>query len=139
MGRSRGFTLVEVMIAMGISIVLIGGAMAAHVSNLSFYRSTQGRSSLYQDAILLIEFYRNEVMAAGGGSIRAWQALSMKTTAWFGESCPPAISRIDSQSAPSICPFKSALSPAKSMPRTSKSLGPGREFAACNQMSPTMN
>jgi hypothetical protein len=55
--------------------------MAAHVSNLSFYRSTQGRSSLYQDAILLIEFFRNEVMAAGGGSIRAWQSL------WIEDNC----------------------------------------------------
>ncbi len=79
--NQRGFSLVEIMIAMGIATFLIAGAMTAHVSNLSYYKTTESRSSLYQDSLLLIEYLRGELMQAGGGSVRAWMGI------WVEDAC----------------------------------------------------
>lgn len=77
----NGFTLVEVLIAVAIATVLIAGAMTAHVSNLSFYKTSEGRVNLSQDGILLIDYLRNELMPAGGGSIRSWMGI------WVEDNC----------------------------------------------------
>jgi len=81
MPRQQGFTMVEILIAMGIATFLIAGAMTAHVSNLSFYKTTESRSTLYQDSLLLIDFLRLELMSAGGGGVRAWMGL------WVEDNC----------------------------------------------------
>lgn len=81
MGRPNGFTIVEMLIAMAIATFLIAGAMTAHVSNLGFYKTTETRSTLYQDSLLLIDFLRGELMQAGGGSIRAWMGI------WVEDDC----------------------------------------------------
>ena len=79
--NQRGFSLVEIFIAMGIATFLIAGAMTAHVSNLSYYKTTESRSTLYQDSLLLIDYLRAELMQAGGGSVRAWMGI------WVEDNC----------------------------------------------------
>lgn len=76
-----GFSLVEVLIAMGIATFIIVISTGVHISNLRYFRTTEGRTNIYQDAILISEFFRNELMAAGGGSVRGWMGL------WVEDNC----------------------------------------------------
>lgn len=71
----RGFTITELLIAMGIATFVIAVSTGVHISNLRYFRTTEGRSTIYQDSILIGNYLRGEVLGAGGGSIRGWMGV----------------------------------------------------------------
>ncbi|MGE4132799.1 MAG: PilW family protein [Bdellovibrionales bacterium] len=72
---NRGFTLTELLIAMGVGVFLISVSVTLHVVNLNQFRSTELRSYMAQDSLLLSDFFRTKIMAVGGGPIRGWMGL----------------------------------------------------------------
>ena len=50
--RSRGFTLVELLIAMVLSMVVIGAVIAVFVANRQSYRATEGLSRVQENVRL---------------------------------------------------------------------------------------
>lgn len=66
---------------MGIATFIIAMSTGVHISNLRYFRVTEGRSTIYQDAILIGNFLRGELLGAGGGSIRGWMGI------WVEDDC----------------------------------------------------
>ncbi len=59
--RSRGYTLVELMIAMTVFLFLVGGVIFAHLFGLSMFRITETKLNATADARQLIGNLANEV------------------------------------------------------------------------------
>lgn len=78
-----GFSIVELLIAMGLATFIIAISTGVHISNLHYFKTTEGRSTIYQDAILIGGWLRNELMGAGGGSVRGWMGI------WVEDDCGP--------------------------------------------------
>lgn len=77
----HGFTLTELMVAMAISLTILIMGAGVYLGSLGLYIGMQSRSSLSQDAILLVDYLRNELIVAGGGSVRAWMGI------WVEDNC----------------------------------------------------
>jgi prepilin-type N-terminal cleavage/methylation domain-containing protein len=79
--NQRGVTLIELMVAMAIASGLLVISMTLHLSSLQVFRSTEDFASLSQDSYLITDYFRNEIMSAGGGSVRGWMGL------WVEDKC----------------------------------------------------
>ncbi len=77
----QGFSLIEMLIGMGLISFIIVLSANVHITNLQIYKTTESRVSLTQDSLLLVEYFRNQVIAAGGGSIRSWMGI------WVEDNC----------------------------------------------------
>jgi len=63
--RSRGFTLVELLIAMVLSMVVIGAVIAVFVANRQSYRATEGLSRVQENVRLAFEQMARDLREAG--------------------------------------------------------------------------
>ena len=63
--RSRGFTLVELMISMLLGLVVIGGAMGVIQANRQSYRTNEGLSQVQESARTAFELLARDVRQAG--------------------------------------------------------------------------
>jgi type IV pilus assembly protein PilW len=93
MRRLRGFTLIELMVAMVLGLVIIGGATSLIVANRQSYRTNEGLSQVQESARTAFELLSRDAREAGisgcnnnnrmantldtGGGISWWQT-------WFG-------------------------------------------------------
>jgi len=73
-----GLTLMELMIAMGISSFLFVVTMSLHVQTLQMFQNNEDYASLNMDSYLLNDYLRIEVMKAGGASTRGWMGLHVE-------------------------------------------------------------
>ena len=60
MRRPGGFTLVELMIAMVLGLVIIGGATSLIVANRQSYRTNEGLSQVQESARTAVELLSRE-------------------------------------------------------------------------------
>jgi type IV pilus assembly protein PilW len=63
--RSRGFTLLELMISMVLGLVVIGGALGVVLSNRQSYRTNEGLSQVQERARTAFELLARDVRQAG--------------------------------------------------------------------------
>lgn len=82
MARANGFSLVELLIALGITTFLVTISATLHLQSMEMMKNTENRTMLTQDAILLIDYLRNEAIGVGGGSVRGWMGV------WAEDNCP---------------------------------------------------
>lgn len=85
-GRSeRGFTLVELMIALVLGLVVIGGVISVLLSNQQTYRSNQALSQVQDGSRTAFEFLARDIRQAGltgcGSSVPVNSVLN--STAWW--------------------------------------------------------
>ncbi|MDY6948372.1 MAG: prepilin-type N-terminal cleavage/methylation domain-containing protein [Pseudomonadota bacterium] len=64
-GPTRGFTLIELMIAMLLGLVVIGGALGVMLANRQSYRTSEGLSQIQESARTAFELLAHDVRQAG--------------------------------------------------------------------------
>lgn len=62
----RGFTLVELMIAMLLGLVVVGGAISVLISNKNSYRTNEGVSQIQESARTAFELLARDIRQTGG-------------------------------------------------------------------------
>jgi prepilin-type N-terminal cleavage/methylation domain-containing protein len=77
----NGFTLVEVLVAAAISLTVMLVGTQLYLGSVSAYSGLKQRTSLSQDALMLVDYLRNMLLVAGGGSVRAWMGI------WVEDNC----------------------------------------------------
>lgn len=78
LSSQAGVTLIELMVAMGISSLLLVASMSLHLETLKAFQTNEDYSSLNMDSHLLNDYFRTELMKAGGGSIRGWMGIHVE-------------------------------------------------------------
>ena len=63
--RSAGFSLVEVMVALTISLILLGGAVSILVTSKSTYKVTEQQSLVQENARFALEFLARDLRLSG--------------------------------------------------------------------------
>lgn len=64
--RQGGFSLVELMVALALGLVIIGGVISIFLTNQQAFRTTEGLSRLQENARLSFELMARELRQAGG-------------------------------------------------------------------------
>jgi type IV pilus assembly protein PilW len=86
MKRSRGFTLVELMIAMVLGLVIVGSVMAVMLANKRSYRTNEGLSQVQESARTAFELLAHDLRQADGNgcttSTRTTNVLTPRTAWW---------------------------------------------------------
>lgn len=77
----KGFSLIEMMIAMAITVFFLVISSSLHITTLRVHRAMEDRVALTQDSLLLVDYLRNRLVGSGGGTVRAWMAL------WHEDNC----------------------------------------------------
>lgn len=73
----RGFTILELLVAMTMSAVVATAAISATVALQRSFAGARDRLARVDDARLLLEPLVDRVRLAGGGLVRPWQAISV--------------------------------------------------------------
>lgn len=74
---SRGFSLVELMVAMVLSIALIGGALMVYSSTSSSYRAQEANAQLIESGRTAIELISRDLRMAEYWRCIGWQAANL--------------------------------------------------------------
>ena len=64
--RSRGFSLIELMVAMALGLVLIGGAISVMLANKRSYQASEGMSQIQESARTTYELIARDIRQTGG-------------------------------------------------------------------------
>jgi type IV pilus assembly protein PilW len=64
-GKQKGFTLVEIMVALTLSMVLIGGVIQIYISGKESYRVQKELARLQENQRIAMEFIQNDIRRAG--------------------------------------------------------------------------
>ncbi len=84
--RQAGLTLVELLVALVLGIVIIGGVLGIFLSNQQAARSNEGLARVQENARVAFELMAREVRQAGGnacGATTTSNVLSNANTAWW--------------------------------------------------------
>jgi type IV pilus assembly protein PilW len=86
MNKARGFTLVELMIAMVLGLVIIGSVMAAMLANKRSYRTNEGLAQVQESARTAFELLAHDIRQSDGNgcgrSLRTANVLTAGTQWW---------------------------------------------------------
>ncbi|NGY06281.1 PilW family protein [Solimonas terrae] len=109
--RQRGFSLIELMIAMVLGLVVIGGATSVFLSNKQSYRSNQALGQVQENARIAFELIARDVRQAGltgcGNSGRVGNVLNnakpaVTTPAWYVDFDTPIRGYNDGDNDPAV-------------------------------------
>lgn len=85
--RAGGFTLVELMVAMLLGLVVIGGVVSVFITNQQVYRSNKALSDVQDSARLAFEMIARDMRVAGltgcENSGRIANVLNSNTSNWY--------------------------------------------------------
>jgi type IV pilus assembly protein PilW len=84
--HQAGFTIVELLVALVLGVVIIGGVISIFVSNQQAARSNEGLARVQENARVAFELMAREVRQAGGnpcGATTTSNVLSNSLTAWW--------------------------------------------------------
>jgi len=91
---SKGFSLVELMVAMVLGLMLLAGVISMFIANRQVYRTNENISRLQEAARIVNELMGREIRAAGGNQCGARPPLpptSFSPPPWWSQwSNPPA-------------------------------------------------
>lgn len=65
MKRNAGFTIVELLVAMTLGLIVVGGAAAVLISSASIYRTSDGRAQIQESARFSLALMQEDVRMAG--------------------------------------------------------------------------
>lgn len=86
--RSRGFTLVELMISLVLGLIVIGGVVSVLLSNKQSYRTNEGLSQIQESARSAFELMARDVRQAGAtgcsNTDRIANVLDPTKSDWWG-------------------------------------------------------
>lgn len=83
--KQKGYTLIELMVAMVLGLIIIGGVISVFVSNQQAFRTNENLGRLQENARISFELMAREIRQAGGNPCGAQQVsnvLNDKTTQW---------------------------------------------------------
>lgn len=75
--RQRGFGLVELMVAMVLGLILIGGVLSIFLSNQQAFRSNEGLARVQENARISFELMAREIREAGGNPCGAKDVVNV--------------------------------------------------------------
>ncbi len=84
----RGFTLIELMIAMVIGLVVTGAAIGIFLSNQKIYRSSEAMSRMQENMRTAYDLLARDLRVAGGNACNTRavsNALTIGTGEWWGQ------------------------------------------------------
>lgn len=83
--RTRGFSLVELMIAMVLGLILIGGVISVMLANKRSYRTNEGLSQIQESARTAYELLARDIRQTGGTGCDNAQRMAnvLSTSAWW--------------------------------------------------------
>lgn len=87
-GRMRGFSLVELMIALLLGLIVVGGVISLFVNNQQAARTNEGLGRLQENARVAFELMAREVRQAGGnpcGAVVIANTLANPTANWWSD------------------------------------------------------
>ncbi len=93
---SRGFTLVEIMISMGVALVIIMGSMVAVMNGARWHRAAEANEAITSLTTVVLDTVGRDIQSAGGGALKAWQAI------WIENSSDPG-------AGGALCPARAPL------------------------------
>lgn len=109
--RIRGFTLVELMIAMLLGLMLIGGVIAAFIANSQVFRVNENIARIQESARIANELMGREIRGAGGnpcGTPLVANVLNNSSTAWWANWANGIVQGWDGNEAASFKGFGTA-------------------------------
>ncbi|MCP3675342.1 MAG: pilus assembly protein PilW, partial [Gammaproteobacteria bacterium] len=74
-----GMTLVEIMIALVLSLVLIGGIITVFIANKATFRSQEGLAQLQENGRMALSILTNDIRNAGYGGCDFQKAIITNT------------------------------------------------------------
>jgi type IV pilus assembly protein PilW len=83
---SRGFSLIELMVAMVLGLVVIGGVISVMLANKRSYRANEGLSQIQESARTAYELIARDIRQSGGTGCDNAKRMSMAVTnsgAWW--------------------------------------------------------
>src|SRR4051812_44654686 len=85
--RSRGFSLVELMVAMALGLVVVGGVVSVLMANKRSYRANEGLAQVQETARTAYELIARDVRQSGttgcDNARRMGNLLSNASTVWW--------------------------------------------------------
>lgn len=88
-GLSSGFTLIELMVAMLLGLVVIGGVVSVFLANQRTYRTNQALGDVQDGSRLAFELMARDIREAGltgcNNNGRMANVLNNKSTAWWAD------------------------------------------------------
>ena len=85
--RSRGFSLVELMVAMALGLVIVGGVVSVMLANKRSYRTNEGLSQIQESARTAYELIARDVRQSGttgcDNARRMGNLLANASTVWW--------------------------------------------------------
>lgn len=104
----QGFTLVELMVALGLSSIVVGAAFALFINTNRVYQSTGQTSRLQQEARAALDIMAFEMQSAGFGSINP-SLLDSTYAATAEDEVTFTQTTANSASGPDVIQFKASL------------------------------
>jgi prepilin-type N-terminal cleavage/methylation domain-containing protein len=80
-GQVKGFTLIEVMVAMVISMLVLTAGTASVVAIMKSTTGVTRRAKLDGESKMLMDFLVSKMQIVGGGAVRPWNAI------WLENNC----------------------------------------------------
>ena len=107
--RQGGFSLVELMLALTLGLVIIGGVISIFLTNQQAFRTTEGLSRLQENARISFELMARELRQAGGNPCGTkFVANMLKTNDWSTDWDAGTIQGYESTVAAPSTPFGTA-------------------------------
>lgn len=79
--KQTGFTLIEILVAMVVSFILIGGVIQLFTSNKQAYRTMDSSSRLQENGRFAMEFLKQDIRKAGFHGCRSRRSISTNISA----------------------------------------------------------
>ena len=90
--KPQGFTLIELMIAMSVSLLVMAGATEAMNQMEIFRRNALRKTALNRDAMMALDWVRRDLYAVGVGTTkngRRWNGAALVATTAYSQLRPP--------------------------------------------------
>jgi len=102
--RRRGFTLVELMVALLLGSVVIAGVISVFLANQQVYRTHRGLSDVQAGARIAFEMMARDIRAAGltgcGNSTRIANVITDNANLWYANWATPVMGYTAAQKDP---------------------------------------
>ncbi len=86
MRARRGFTLIELVVAMGVGALAVSLSVQAVMSVIATMRTQEIRQEADDDAKMLADFMVGSLQGVGGGSVRPWALLNITNSTTASDS-----------------------------------------------------
>ena len=106
--RSRGFSLVELMVAMVLGLILLAGLISTFVADRQAYQTNENMARLQETARIVNELMGREIRAAGGnpcGTPMVANVITNASSNWWSNWTNGTLIGFDESQAVSFKPF----------------------------------